>query len=266
MRAPPAYLPTGRSDPSARPGRIRAGKLPGWRNGRRDGLKSHCPKGRVGSNPTPGTNNVVNCRCALRSSRCASRQTTGTGQSQLLPHRRRPGDQDNTIVCGVAIKTIRRWRRLYRRRGLPRGQPRTTSPCPRCTDAHLDREAYTLVLGWYLGDGHIAHQHDGVYSLAIYNDSRYHRLNVEIAEALASIKPGGRVHTRQESGCTEIKLTLKTLAVPISAARGRDETHSSHCPGAVAARNRRGIPGQIPARAFSFRWLSHHQLDCAHGG
>ena len=28
---------------------------PGWRNGRRGGLKIRCPKGRVGSNPTPGT-------------------------------------------------------------------------------------------------------------------------------------------------------------------------------------------------------------------
>ena len=31
------------------------GTEPGWRNGRRDGLKIRCPKGRVGSNPTPGT-------------------------------------------------------------------------------------------------------------------------------------------------------------------------------------------------------------------
>ena len=28
---------------------------PGWRNGRRGGLKSLCPKGRAGSNPAPGT-------------------------------------------------------------------------------------------------------------------------------------------------------------------------------------------------------------------
>ena len=28
---------------------------PKWRNGRRDGLKIRCPKGRVGSNPTLGT-------------------------------------------------------------------------------------------------------------------------------------------------------------------------------------------------------------------
>ena len=28
---------------------------PGWRNGRRGGLKSRCPKGRAGSSPAPGT-------------------------------------------------------------------------------------------------------------------------------------------------------------------------------------------------------------------
>ena len=29
--------------------------VPGWRNGRRGGLKILCPQGRVGSNPTLGT-------------------------------------------------------------------------------------------------------------------------------------------------------------------------------------------------------------------
>lgn len=33
--------------------------MPGWRNGRRDGLKHHCPKGRVGSTPIPGTETVA---------------------------------------------------------------------------------------------------------------------------------------------------------------------------------------------------------------
>lgn len=31
------------------------GCRPGWRNGSRDGLKIRCPRGRVGSTPTPGT-------------------------------------------------------------------------------------------------------------------------------------------------------------------------------------------------------------------
>ena len=31
--------------------------MPGWRNGRRCGLKIRCPKGRAGSTPALGTNN-----------------------------------------------------------------------------------------------------------------------------------------------------------------------------------------------------------------
>lgn len=30
-------------------------RMPGWRNGRRDGLKNRCPQGRAGSSPAPGT-------------------------------------------------------------------------------------------------------------------------------------------------------------------------------------------------------------------
>src|SRR3712207_33285 len=37
---------------------------PGWRNGIRDGLKHHCPKGLVGSTPTPGTE--ADCRWRAR--------------------------------------------------------------------------------------------------------------------------------------------------------------------------------------------------------
>ena len=38
---------------------------PGWRNGRRDGLKIRCPKGRVGSNPTPGTRRAQQAALAV---------------------------------------------------------------------------------------------------------------------------------------------------------------------------------------------------------
>jgi hypothetical protein len=33
---------------------VRFPALPGWRNGRRGGLKSRCPQGRAGSTPAPG--------------------------------------------------------------------------------------------------------------------------------------------------------------------------------------------------------------------
>ena len=54
-----------------------------------------------------------------------------------------------------SIKTIRRWRREYQRRGRPRGQAHTAVACPRCDGARLDDAAYAELLGWYLGDGHI---------------------------------------------------------------------------------------------------------------
>jgi len=60
-----------------------------------------------------------------------------------------------------------------------------------------------------LGDGHIVHQHDGVYSLAVFNDLQYPGMNAAIAATMAAVKPGGRVHTRVMRGCLETKLTWK---------------------------------------------------------
>lgn len=111
-------------------------------------------------------------------------------------------DADNAAKHGVAVKTIRRWRRLYQRRGLARGQTHTNVPCPRCDDARLAEAAYAELLGWYLGDGWLEnHQGSGVYALHIYNDERYPDLNNRILELLRSVKPGSRPHTRRFSGC-----------------------------------------------------------------
>ncbi len=55
-RAPGASLPVVGSTSGFAGRTIGCGfHRPGWRNGRRDGLKIHCPKGRAGSNPAPGT-------------------------------------------------------------------------------------------------------------------------------------------------------------------------------------------------------------------
>src|SRR5690606_24873570 len=66
---------------------------PGWRNGRRGGLKIRCPKGRGGSSPSPGTagRSPGSASCSKRSpddewelgsgwvARAASRSGTRTG-------------------------------------------------------------------------------------------------------------------------------------------------------------------------------------------
>jgi hypothetical protein len=111
-------------------------------------------------------------------------------------------DSDNAALHGVAVKTIRRWRRLYQRRGLLRGQTHTTVACPRCDGAALDEVAYAELLGWYLGDGWLEdHRGRGVYALHIYNDARYESLNAHVLDLMRRVKPGSRPHTRRAPGC-----------------------------------------------------------------
>jgi hypothetical protein len=118
-------------------------------------------------------------------------------------------DADNAALHGVAVKTIRRWRRLYQRRGLPRGQLHTTAPCPRCTSATLDEEAYAELLGWYLGDGHLDAGRRDVWNLHIFNDLSYPQDNERMQELMRRVKPGGRPHTRVHLGCLVITVSWK---------------------------------------------------------
>ena len=109
-------------------------------------------------------------------------------------------DADNAAAHGVAVKTIRRWRRLYQHRGLPRGQAHTSVPCPRCDAAELDCAAYSELLGWYLGDGHISRGRRDVFNLHIVNDERYRDDNLRLQDLMRRVKPGGRPHTRRVPG------------------------------------------------------------------
>jgi hypothetical protein len=118
-------------------------------------------------------------------------------------------DAENAARHGVAIKTIRRWRRLYQRRGVPRGQRHTSVPCPRCTGAELDQSGYAELLGWYLGDGYISAGRRGVWNLHIYNDNRYAELNAHILELMARVKPNGRPHVRHTPGCVISTISWK---------------------------------------------------------
>lgn len=118
-------------------------------------------------------------------------------------------DLDNAVLSGVTVKTIRRWRRLYQRRGLPRGREQSSARCPRCTSAPLDADAYVLLLGWYLGDGHLVRARRDVWVLRIVNDVRYAALNREIADTMRRVKPGGTPNTRVHPGCVETKMGWK---------------------------------------------------------
>jgi hypothetical protein len=118
-------------------------------------------------------------------------------------------DADNAALHGVAVKTIRRWRRLYQRRGQARGQQHLAPPCPRCDLAPLDVAAYAELLGWYLGDGYVSEGRRGVYNLHVYNDERYVDLNLHILELMRTVKPGSRPHTRLVPGCVVSTVSWK---------------------------------------------------------
>jgi hypothetical protein len=109
-------------------------------------------------------------------------------------------DADNAQLHGVAVKTVRRWRRLYQRRGQARGQTHLAPPCPRCDGADLVGAAYAELLGWYLGDGYISEGRRGVFNLHVYNDRRYVELNARILDLMRLVKPGSRPHTRLVPG------------------------------------------------------------------
>ncbi|GAA1703143.1 hypothetical protein GCM10009745_58210 [Kribbella yunnanensis] len=118
-------------------------------------------------------------------------------------------DRANAEIHGVAIKTIKRWRRLYQELGLPRGTGFPPTPCPRCDGAELDEKAYALLLGWYLGDGCIAKARRGVFTLQIVNDVRYVELNREIAETMIRVKPTAGPVPRQGIGCVRTEVRWK---------------------------------------------------------
>lgn len=118
-------------------------------------------------------------------------------------------DAVNAARHGVAVKTIRRWRRDYQRRGLPRGQTHCAPPCPRCEESPLDPAPYAELLGWYLGDGHISRGRRGVYNLHIFNDARYLRDNERVLALMATVKPGGKPHVRRKAGCLVLTVSWK---------------------------------------------------------
>jgi hypothetical protein len=118
-------------------------------------------------------------------------------------------DADNAAQHGVAIKTIRRWRRDYQCKGLSRGQEHLAAPCPRCDGATLEPPAYAELLGWYLGDGHISQGRRGVFNLHIFNDIAYPVANSHILDLMRQVKPGSRPHTRLKPGCVVSTVSWK---------------------------------------------------------
>lgn len=164
-----------------------------------------CPHGHAGSNPAPGTLSAVDARI----SGVPHVRPQSTVDSALAASDAGVPDAMNAARHGVAVKTIRRWRRDYQRRGLARGQSQCTARCPRCEGGSFDPDAYAELLGWYLGDGYLSAAPRGVFSLHVYNDRRYVADNERIKALMRRVKPGGRPHTRLRPGSVVITVGWK---------------------------------------------------------
>ncbi len=110
----------------------------------------------------------------------------------------RQGASLSTVAraTGVARSTIREWRDHE-----PRSRP---DVCPRCEELPIDQEAYSALLGFYLGDGYIA-KAARYYFLRITCDLAHPRIIDDVVDLLGRVRPGGKVFMVKKSGCVDIQ-------------------------------------------------------------
>lgn len=109
-------------------------------------------------------------------------------------------------ATGVPRTTVRMWRSEGFR------APLMGTECFKCAVdcdvvAALDGAAYAYLLGAYLGDRHIVRL-PRTWRLTVYLDSRYPRLNQEVAEAMESVMPGKTAHRSLHPTAAMIRVNM----------------------------------------------------------
>ncbi|MFE3640416.1 helix-turn-helix domain-containing protein [Streptomyces sp. NPDC059169] len=107
-------------------------------------------------------------------------------------------------TLNVPAGTVAYWLHIDRaQRGACPGTLRPSS-CPRCDGSPLDHEAYSYLLGLYLGDGHIITK-PRHHRLSIYCTAAYPGLIDAAEDAMRRIMPLRRTGRRTRAGCVEVK-------------------------------------------------------------
>jgi hypothetical protein len=154
--------------------------------GLRGGLKSRCPKGHVGSNPTRRTIP----RQRTREEIAAVQALAAEGLNHCQIARR----------TGIPRSTVRDW--LNGR--LPR-RSRRASGCSSCGHPEhrfeeLPAAEYAYLLAMYLGDGCISTSARGIHRLRIRLDMRYPDIIIECVAAMRAVMPYNAVHVQHYAG------------------------------------------------------------------
>jgi hypothetical protein len=132
-------------------------------------LKTPCPKGRVGSNPTARTH----MRLPSEVIRVHQLRSEGLSYTQIARE------------TGIPRPTIVGWIRTRRWLDAP--------PSPTFRPQDLPPPEYAYLLGIYLGDGTVLRFPKDVWALHVFQDDRYPGIVAEIVAAIQAVMPTNRV-------------------------------------------------------------------------
>ena len=176
-------------------------------------------------------------------------------------------------ATGVSVSTIKRWfsRDEEVLLAVDRRSVQRTDPANCELVGAGPHDAYAYLLGQYLGDGHIVHDHRGVYRLSIYCCAAYPNIIEECADAIALVLPAnkvGRVDDREWSPSAAIRSTFlacfrstdqgSSISGPSCCGRGRGRSLSSNsrscsCAGSSTAMVAAARTGYAARTAFRTR-------------
>ena len=94
---------------------------------------------------------------------------------------------------GVSRAAMREWV------AHPERSAQRASDCPVCDEVQLDAEAYSALLGYYLGDGCISRM-PRYFLLRVSCDATYPGIITDIDRLIAAIRPVGRIHRVRAPG------------------------------------------------------------------
>jgi len=112
-------------------------------------------------------------------------------------------DREVSQITGVPLSTVRKWRTGRRRAFGADGRHKRA--CPRCDGVSLNEQAYSYLIGLYLGDGHITRHRKGVFALSIFCCDAWPGLLAAAKRAMQEVLPASKVFTVQRIGMTEVK-------------------------------------------------------------
>src|SRR5215470_4839358 len=149
-------------------------------------------------------------------------------------------DRENAEICGVSMATIRHWRRGSRRNGKEAG-PR----CPRCHARPLDESAYAYLLGLYLVSRRRSHDREQEECLGAIDQMLRRLARADDAGPAGHARGHALVEgiRRCQDGLYRDQEHIQALAVPVPAARARQETPARDRIGAMAGADRGGVSG-----------------------